>query len=107
MRPLAVLCGVLLALTACGSTPEPGPLFDDEGRADVTCLKHQQAAPGARYTDEGLRRSDEVLPLLRYYTAHGRKPFCDGSGSSPNDRSWAELYTRLGADRGNVESLLG
>ena len=107
MRATVTLCGLLLALTACTAQAEPGPVFDDEGKADVTCLKHQTSAPGARYSDEGMRRSDEVLPLLRYYTAHGRKPFCDGAGTSRNDKAWADLYVRLGADRANVSTLVG
>jgi hypothetical protein len=100
-----VLCALLVA--ACGgSPPEPGPVFDDEGRAEVTCLKHQAASPGARYSEEGMRNSAEVLDLLRYYTANGRKPYCDGSGPSANDKAWAELYARLGADRANVASIV-
>ncbi|PRY39474.1 hypothetical protein [Umezawaea tangerina] len=106
MRRTTALCALLLALTACTAQAEPGPVFDDEGKADITCLGHQPAAPGARYSDEGMRRSDEVLPLLRYYTAHGRKPFCDGAGASADDKAWAELYVRLGADRANVSSIV-
>ncbi|HWO66244.1 MAG TPA: hypothetical protein VNO31_40045 [Umezawaea sp.] len=107
MRATTTLCALVLALTACTAQAEPGPVFDDESRADVTCLKHQESAPGARYSDEVMRRSDEVLPLLRYYTAHGRKPFCDGAEPSTNDKAWADLYVRLGADRANVPALVG
>jgi len=108
MRTTVTLCGLLLALTACTArAAEPGPVFDNEANADVSCLKHQASAPGARYSDEGERRSDEVLPLLRYYTAHGRKQFCDGQGASQNDKAWAQLYVRLGADRANVSTLVG
>jgi hypothetical protein len=105
MRRLVVLYALLLA--ACGtSQAEPGPLFDDEGRTELTCLKHQAAPPGDRYSDEGMRNSAEVLNLLRYYTANGRKPYCDGAGASAEDKAWGELYVRLGADRTNVASMV-
>ncbi|WNV87091.1 hypothetical protein [Umezawaea sp. Da 62-37] len=107
MRRTTTLCALVLALTACTAQAEPGPVFDDEDKADIACLKHQAAAPGARYSDEGMKRSDEVLSLLRYYTAHGRKPFCDGNGASVEDKAWADLYIRLGADRANVSSIVG
>ncbi|XVV05994.1 hypothetical protein ACQPW3_11655 [Actinosynnema sp. CA-248983] len=107
MRRLIVLCAVLVGCSAVEpAPPDPGPVFDNEGAADVSCLQHQPQPPGARYTDDRIRRTDEVLPVLRYYTAHGRKPFCDGKPPSPTDRSWAELYVRLGADRANVATLL-
>jgi hypothetical protein len=105
MRPYVVLCAAVLV--ACSGEPDPGPLFDNEGAGDITCLTHQASPPGARYGDEELRRTDEVMPLLRYYTAHGRKPFCDAEPATATDRAWAELYVTLGADRGNVANLLG
>jgi hypothetical protein len=105
MRRLAVLLAALLI--GCSSERDPGPVFDNEGAVDLTCLAHQANTPGARYTDEDLRRTDEVMPLLRYYTANGRKPFCDGTSPTESDRAWAELYIRLGADRQNVANILG
>ncbi|MGQ0841319.1 hypothetical protein [Actinokineospora sp.] len=108
MRKTALTLAVLLALAACSSTPDPGPRFDDEAQSDtLTCLKHQPAGPGPRYTDTAQRRTDETLAVLRYYTAHGRKSYCDGQGPSDTDRSWARLYVDLGADRANVAALLG
>lgn len=105
MRRLVALCALLAA--ACGtSQAEPGPVFDDEGRTELTCLKHQTAPPGARYSDEGMRNSAEALNLLRYYTANGRKPYCDGAGASADDKTWGELYVELGADRANVASIV-
>ncbi|QXV63356.1 hypothetical protein CVV72_33240 [Amycolatopsis sp. TNS106] len=95
-------------VTACsGAAPDPDPRFDDETTGGVatelTCMKHQPRAPGPRYTDEKLRRTDETLALLRYYTANGAKPYCDGSGPTDIDRQWVDLYVGLGADAGNVE----
>lgn len=102
------LIALLLTLSACSSSPpDPGPKFDDEGQAQLTCMKHQPAAPGPRYTDDTLRRTEDSLALLKYYTANGRKPFCDAGPATETDRAWAQLYVRLGADRTNVAPLAG
>lgn len=105
----ALLSGVVVA---CGvPTPDPGPRFDEEttgGAArDLTCMKHQPQPPGARYTDDTARGTAETLGLLRYYTANGAKPYCDGKGPTDIDRQWVEVYVDLGADRTNVAALLG
>jgi hypothetical protein len=100
-----MLCFVFL-LTGCSGAPEPGARFDDESQAEVGCLKHQSEVPGARYTDDEMKRTDEVLPMLRYYTANGKKSFCDGKKATEVDKAWAELYVQLGADKGNVANLL-
>jgi hypothetical protein len=104
----ALLCGVV---AACGADPDPGPRFDDETTngavRDLTCMKHQPQPPGARYTDDPARRTAETLGLLRYYTANGAKPYCDGQGPTDVDRQWVDVYVNLGADRKNVAALLG
>lgn len=99
-----IFCAVV---TACsGTAPDPGPRFDDETTegvvTELTCMKHQPRAPGPRYTDEKLQRTDETLALLRYYTANGAKPYCDGNDLTGIDRQWIDLYLGLGADPGNV-----
>jgi hypothetical protein len=99
------------AVGACSVVaPDPGPRFDDETTAaavhDLTCMKHQPQPPGTRYTDDTARRTDETLALLRYYTANGALPYCDGNGPTDIDRQWVDLYVRLGADRKNVAALL-
>lgn len=105
LRAAALLSA--LFVSACTATaPDPGPRFDDEG-IEVSCMKHQPRPPGTRYTDDEQRRTGETLALLRYYTANGAKPYCDGEGPTEVDRRWAELYVRLGADRDNVAALLG
>lgn len=104
---MALLCFIFVLAGCGGGDPEPGARFDDEAQAEVGCLKHQPEAPGARYTDDGMKRTDEVLPMLRYYTANGKKAFCDGGKPTDVDKAWAELYVKLGADRGNVAPLLG
>lgn len=103
--PILLLCSTAL-LAACAGTPEPGPVFDNESGTELTCMRHQSQPPGPRYTDEAMRGTGETLSLLRYYTAHGRKPFCDGQVPTDIDKQWAQLYVTLGADRTNVTALL-
>lgn len=103
---VTLLCGAAV-LTACSSPPEPGPVFDNENGTELTCLRHQPQPPGPRYTDESMRNTGETLSLLRYYTAHGRKPFCDNQTATDTDKKWAQLYVTLGADRNNVTALVG
>ncbi|SEO98673.1 hypothetical protein SAMN04489732_10388 [Amycolatopsis saalfeldensis] len=107
MRALPVLAAVCLLAAGCSAAPpDPGPVFDNEASQAVGCMKHQTTAPGARYTDPSQVRTDETLPLLRYYTANGRKRYCDGAAPSDVDRAWAGLYVRLGAQRANVAGIL-
>jgi hypothetical protein len=106
MRQVIIVLTMLLAI-ACATEAEPGPLFDNESARELTCMKHQQDPPGTRYTDTTQRRTDETLALLRYYTANGAKPYCDGKGPTETDQQWAGIYVHLGADRKHVAELLG
>lgn len=101
--PILLLATLLLG---CSANPEPGARFADEGLAQLSCMQHQPAAPGPRYTDPSRRSIAETLPVLRYYTANGAKPYCDGTPATAVDRSWAQLYVELGADRTKVAALL-
>ena len=106
-RSAAVTIGLLLGLSGCGSSaPEPGPVFDNEGAATISCMKHQTAPPGARYTDPAMKNTSEVFSLLRYYTANGSKPYCDGAPATDIDKQWAQLYVEQGADRSKVARIL-
>ncbi|MCR6490677.1 hypothetical protein M8542_48560 [Amycolatopsis sp. OK19-0408] len=107
MRATFALACCLLIASCSAAPPDPGPVFDNEGNQAVGCMKHQPAAPGARYLDPGQVRTDETLPLLRYYTANGRKAYCDHAAPSAADRAWAGVYVSLGAERVNVAGLLG
>jgi hypothetical protein len=107
----AVLTTLLLGAVACTApAADPGPRFDDETMGGVVreldCMKHQPQPPGTRYTDNRTRRTGETLALLRYYTANGAKPYCDGNGPTAIDRQWADIYVHLGANRENVATLL-
>ncbi|MGH4018399.1 MAG: hypothetical protein ACRDT0_03975 [Pseudonocardiaceae bacterium] len=103
-RLLPVLGLVLIAATGC--TDDGGPVFDDQGGQQISCMRHQAEPPGSRYTDPERRNTGELLAMLRYYTAHGTQPYCDGAAPTEVDRAWAELYVQLGADRSKVAPLL-
>lgn len=103
LLPAVILA--LLAVAAC--IDDGGPRFDAEGGRDITCMVHQPEPPGSRYTDPERRNTAEVITVLRYFSAHGRKPYCDGTRPTEADRAWAEFYVQQGADRQNVAPLLG
>ncbi|MFE5508670.1 hypothetical protein ACFQ73_39240 [Amycolatopsis japonica] len=109
LRGAALSTLVFLAVVvACSEKgPDTGPRFDDETTdgvvTELTCMKHQPRAPGARYTDDSIRRTDETLALLRYYTANGAKPYCDGNDVTDIDRQWIDVYLALGADEEKVK----
>lgn len=107
MRRCVVMIALVLLTAGCGG-PDPGPVFDNEGgRLDLACMAHQPAAPGARYTDPVLRETGTNLALLRYYTAHGAKPYCDGAPAGEVDRAWGQAYVDLGGTAVKVPTVLG
>jgi hypothetical protein len=101
---LPVLTVALLAATGCAD--DGGPVFDNEGGRELSCMRHQPEPPGSRYTDPERRNTAELLAVLRYYTAYGSKPYCDGAPPTDTDHAWAELYVQQGADRSHVAPLL-
>jgi hypothetical protein len=107
MRKIVLVFAFCVTVAGCSSAPDPGPVFDNQGNEEIACMAHQPQPPGSRYTDDATKRTDESLALLRYYTANGRKPFCDNAAPSDTDRAWARLYVQLGADRTNVAPLVG
>jgi phage gpG-like protein len=84
----------------------PGPVFDNEGAAEVTCLAHQTEEPGGRYTDREMRNTGEVLSLMKYYTSHGTKPYCDNAAATGSDEAWAQLHVDLGGTTATGPSVL-
>lgn len=109
MRRSIATVGLLLALgavTGCSSSTDPGPVFNNEGAAEVSCIAHQTEEPGARYLDREMRNTSEVLAMMRYYTSHGAKPFCDNAPASETDKAWARIYVDLGGTTEKVPSVL-
>ncbi|MFJ8039031.1 hypothetical protein ACIRBX_00790 [Kitasatospora sp. NPDC096147] len=93
---LAVLLAPLLA--ACG--PASDGRFDARpGTPSPTCLPHQGERPGTAYTAGQQADPRAVLEMMRFYTAHGTEPYCDGAPPTDVDRRWTELYVHLGGDR--------
>jgi hypothetical protein len=103
-RLLPALVLVLLAISGCAD--DGGPLFHNEGGRQISCLQHQPEPPGSRYTDPERRDTAELLAVLRYYTAHGTKPYCDGVPPTKIDHAWAEFYVQQGADPTHVAPIL-
>jgi hypothetical protein len=69
---------------------------------------HHQTATPVPIDTPGLNEDPaSVLAVLRYYTANGNKPYCDGEPASSVDRQWIGLYLAGGASRRNVRSALG
>lgn len=99
---LPALALALLAVAGCAD--DGGPVFNNEGGRQITCMQHQPQPPGTRYTERHL--TGEVFAVLRYYTANGAKPYCDGTGPTDADRAWAEFYLRQGAERANIAPIL-
>ena len=100
MKKLIVLAA--LALAACSSEPTATAAFDDQQQSDISCMKHQEQTPGEEYFDEGNWDTVVSLSILRYYTANGTKPYCDGKEATAADQGWRKLYVRMGADQANI-----
>ncbi len=106
MRRTLVLAAVLPVAVLAGCSAGPGPVFDNEGYADVSCMRHQTDEPGARYTDSTQRNTAANLTLMKYYTHNGAKPYCDGQPANAKDRQWAQLYVSLGGPADKVPTAL-
>lgn len=114
IRIAVAFAAALFALTACtgggdkadnSAKPEGGAFAPAPGTA--TCQEHQTGEPGAAYMSEEEGDTGKVFEMLRHYTAHGLKPFCDGKAPSELDRKWAKLFLEFGADPGLLSTALG
>ena len=106
LLPALTLALLVTTLVTTGCADDGGPVFNNEGGRELSCMQHQPEPPGSRYTDNERHNTAEVLAVLRYYTEYGNKPYCDGAPPSDADRAWAELYVQQGADRSKVAPLL-
>jgi hypothetical protein len=102
---------VLLAagLTACAGA-EPAALVTPPGfepGATADCLLHQTDHPDTAFAGGPAAEPRSQLRFLAYYTAAGRKPFCDGGPATDADRAWARLYVELTGNPAGVAAELG
>lgn len=105
-----IAAGALSAsLAACGGGSDGGRFVTgDEAAYPVTCLEHQPDMPNTEYTGAENANTVIVLKMLRYYTSNEAvTTYCDAKGPTKTDRTWAQLYVDLGAERANVARLLG
>lgn len=109
----AVVAAIMVVLVG-GIVAEPGaaPVAfvtqpDFQPGATPPCILHQTDSPNAPYQGGEHSQSRPQLTFLAYYTAVGRKPFCDGRGATGTDKVWAKLYVQLTSNPDNVSSILG
>jgi hypothetical protein len=87
------------------SLPE-GEFQMEIGAPPADCMEHQGSAPSASYTAGADADTGAILGMLRYYTMHAGKPFCDAQPATAADMAWAQLYVDLGANPANVQGIL-
>ncbi|MFD7729610.1 hypothetical protein ACFV6F_04365 [Kitasatospora phosalacinea] len=103
LRPTALARRIVLAaapallLAGCAG-PTRGDLDAQRATPSPDCLVHQAHEPAERYTAGRDADTAAVLEMLRYYTANGRSPYCDGKPPTAADHAWQQLYTHLGGD---------
>ncbi|MDQ6648761.1 MAG: hypothetical protein M3Z02_01355 [Actinomycetota bacterium] len=96
------LLGVLGGCTQSSSEPA----FDDAKGAPVSCMAHQRHEPTRDYTAGSQANTQLVLSMLRYYSANAMKGYCDRKPATAIDRTWANLYVKLGASPEQVAGIL-
>jgi hypothetical protein len=103
IRALTLFVGAATALLPTGCGQATGPFVAGSGSTPLTCLQHQKYAPGG----EATKSTVYGLEVLRYYTANGGRPYCDGKKPTSRDRAWARVYVKLGAKPEYVQGILG
>ncbi|MFJ5228381.1 hypothetical protein ACIQBJ_00650 [Kitasatospora sp. NPDC088391] len=98
----ALLVAVPVLLLAGCSGPERGSLDAQPATPSPPCLVHQSREPAERYTAGRDADTAAVLEMMRYFTAHGSAPYCDGKPPTATDLAWRRLYTGLGGDPAKV-----
>ena len=114
-RHTALVLLLAAATAGCGGGPADPPAVpavlvtqpDFRPGAAVTCLMHQTERPDTAYAGGPDSQPTPQLTFLAYYTAAGRRPFCDGQPATATDKAWAEVYVRLTGNAANVSTILG
>ncbi|MFC4031715.1 hypothetical protein ACFO3J_09515 [Streptomyces polygonati] len=95
-RRALALAATALALAACAASgPRTGALDTTADRGMSHCRGHQSVLPDHDYTAGKGGQTLAVLKMLKYYTAKGALPFCDGRPPTRQDTAWARLYADL------------
>lgn len=110
----ALLAATALCTAGCsqGSTDpaEAPPVLvtqpDFQPGATPACLMHQTEQPNTAYEGGTTSQTVPQLTFLAYYTAAGKKPFCDGAAATDTDKKWAQLYVKLTDNPANVTTVL-
>ncbi|WP_405581749.1 hypothetical protein [Streptomyces sp. NBC_01190] len=90
------LAAAALALTGCAASgPRTGAFDSTTDSRRAHCRAHQRVLPDGDYTGGAGGRTLAVLGMLKYYTAKGALPFCDGRPATAQDTAWTRLYGRL------------
>ncbi|WP_371791218.1 hypothetical protein OG285_15075 [Streptomyces sp. NBC_01471] len=93
----------VLVLTGC-SSEHGGSLDAQSGTPSPSCLVHQKDEPASRYTAGTRSDPRSVLELMRYYTANGKRAYCDGKPPTRTDQQWVDLYSRLGGEPSHLST---
>jgi hypothetical protein len=102
-RAHALLLALLLApLTAACGTDADGRFDAQSATPSPACIRHQTREPGRSYTAGQQSDPHAVLEMMRFYTANGTKPYCDGAAPTAADRRWTGLYVELGGNSHNL-----
>jgi hypothetical protein len=107
MKVFSIMAAVVLSavvLAGCGGAS--GGSFASPGTQALPCMQHQPKSPSSGYTDPAKQNTAAGFEVLRYYTANGDRPYCDHKGATKNDKAWAKLYLKLGADPKLVRGVL-
>ncbi|GAA1226644.1 hypothetical protein GCM10009665_16480 [Kitasatospora nipponensis] len=104
-RTLLVALALASLTTACGGSDDNGRFDAQSATPSPTCQQHQSRQPGTQYTGKEKSDPTSVLEMMRYYTANGIKPYCDGKPATATDQQWTQLYLALGGDPTHIPRL--
>ena len=92
-----VLALAVAAMAGCTAIvgQQDGATFVLPDTETVECQEHQEREPSSAYAGDENSDTVAMLDLLRYWTAHGDKPYCDGEPPTEIDLMWAQTVERL------------